>query len=222
MSLAARIAAIPGVAQVRTRVVVQVTLDVPGLAEPATGRLVSIPEQPRPMLNDLHLRAGRYVEPGRDDEVIASEAFAAANGLKVGDSLGAVINGRWKRLRIVGIALSPEYVYEVGAGTIFPDNRRFGVLWMSETALALGLRHGGRLQRRLARAGRRGLARLTSSSGWTCCSPATAGSAPTAARISSRTASSPTRSRRTASPRPSCPASSWASRRSCCTSCCRA
>ncbi len=135
LSVAARIAEIPGVAQVRTRVVLQVTLDVPGLDEPASGRLVSIPEQPRPMLNDLSMRAGRYVEPGRDDEVIASEAFAAANGLKVGDSVGAVINGRWKRLRIVGVALSPEYIYEVGAGTIFPDNRRFGVLWMGEKAL---------------------------------------------------------------------------------------
>ena len=136
LSIATRIAEIPGVAQVRTRVVLQVTLDVPGLAEPASGRLVSIPERPRPMLNDLSLRAGRYVEPGRDDEIIASEAFAVANDLKVGDSLGAVLNGRWKRLRIVGVALSPEYIYEVGAGTIFPDNRRFGVLWMGETALA--------------------------------------------------------------------------------------
>jgi putative ABC transport system permease protein len=136
LSIATRIAEIPGVAQVRTRVVLQVTLDVPGLAEPASGRLVSIPERPRPMLNDLSLRAGRYVEPGRDDEIIASEAFAVANDLKVGDSLGAVMNGRWKRLRIVGVALSPEYIYEVGAGTIFPDNRRFGVLWMGETALA--------------------------------------------------------------------------------------
>lgn len=136
LSVAALIAEIPGVAQVRTRVVVQVTLDVPGLDEPASGRLVSIPEQPRPMLNDLILRAGRYVEPGRADEVVASEAFAAANGLKVGDGVGAVINGRWQRLRIAGVALSPEYIYEVGAGTIFPDNRRFGVLWMGEKALA--------------------------------------------------------------------------------------
>jgi len=131
-----RIAEIPGVAEVRTRVVAQVTLDVPGLDEPATGRLVSVPDRARPMLNDLHLAAGRYVEPRRDDEVVASVAFAAANGLRVGDSVGAVINGRWKRLRIVGLGLSPEYIYEVGAGSIIPDNRRFGVLWMGEEALA--------------------------------------------------------------------------------------
>ncbi len=134
--LAARVAEIPGVAQVQTRVVTQVTLDVPGLEEPATGRLVSIPDRPRPILNDLFLRSGRYVEPGRDDEVIVSEAFAVANRLSTHDRIGAIINGRWKSLRIVGTALSPEYIYEVGGGTIFPDNKRFGVLWMGEKPLA--------------------------------------------------------------------------------------
>jgi len=135
-SLAARAAEIPGVAQIYTRVLAQVTLDVPGLEEPATGRLVSIPDRPRPILNDLFLRSGRYVEPGSDDEVIVSEAFAAANRLSLQDRLAAVINGRWKSLRIVGTALSPEYIYEVGGGTIFPDNKRFGVLWMGQEALA--------------------------------------------------------------------------------------
>ncbi|MBI4527033.1 MAG: FtsX-like permease family protein [Deltaproteobacteria bacterium] len=142
-SLVARVGEIPGVAQVRTRVVMQVTLDVPRLDEPATGRLVSIPERPRPIINDLFLRNGRYLEPGRDNEVIVSEAFAAANHLNVGDSIGAVINGRWKRLRVVGTALSPEYIYEVGGGTIFPDNRRFGVLWMGEEALAAAFNMDG-------------------------------------------------------------------------------
>src|SRR5688500_14479491 len=41
--LAPRIARIPGVAQAETRVVADVTIDVPGMDEPATGRLVSIP-----------------------------------------------------------------------------------------------------------------------------------------------------------------------------------
>lgn len=135
-SVGARLAAIPGVAAVETRLVSVFTLDVPGLAEPATGRLVSVPERGRPGVNDLHLRRGRWLEPGRRDEVIASDAFATANGLEVGDSLGAVINGRWERLRIVGVAISPEYVYEIAEGGLFPDNRRFGVLWMSRDALA--------------------------------------------------------------------------------------
>lgn len=128
---------IPGVAAVQTRIVADVILDVPGLAEPATGRLVSIPDRRGPILNDLCLRQGRYPEAGSSREILASEAFATANRLRPGDRLGAVINGRWQELQIVGVALSPEYVYEVrGGGSLFPDNRRFGVLWMGRDALA--------------------------------------------------------------------------------------
>jgi putative ABC transport system permease protein len=134
-SMAEQIRAIPGVAQVQTRVVMDVTLDVPGLVEPATGRLVSIPETPRSMLNDLFLRQGRYIRRDRPNEVLVSEAFAIANQLEVGNSIGAIINGAWEQLQIVGIALSPEYVYQIRGTDIFPDNQLFGVFWMGETAL---------------------------------------------------------------------------------------
>ncbi|HEX6897206.1 MAG TPA: ABC transporter permease [Bryobacteraceae bacterium] len=134
-ALSAAISAIPGVAAVQTRVLMDVTLDVPGLDEPATGRLVSIPEHRAPMLNDLYLRQGRYIEPGRRGEALISEAFAAANHLSVGDTVNAVVNSKWEPLRIVGIALSPEYIYEIRPSEVFPDNRRFGVLWMSRDVL---------------------------------------------------------------------------------------
>ncbi len=126
---------IPGVAAVETRIVAEVTLDVPGLAEPATGRLVSLPEHREPALNGVRLQRGRPLAPGQRDEVIASESFAEANGLQPGDRLGAVLNGRWQELRIVGIGLSPEYIYEIRGTDLFPDPERFGVLWMSREAL---------------------------------------------------------------------------------------
>ncbi|MGE3518824.1 MAG: ABC transporter permease [Vicinamibacterales bacterium] len=135
-SVRARIEAVPGVQRVMTRVVADVTLDVPGLAEPATGRLVSLPERGRPPLNDLFLRRGRWVDPSRPDEVLASEMFCTANGFGPGDTVAALINGRRRTLRIVGVALSPEYVYAIRPGDIFPDRRRFGIFWMNETALA--------------------------------------------------------------------------------------
>lgn len=135
-SLKERIAAISGVARVQTRVVAQVTLDVPGLAEPAVGRLISIPDFTEPALNALHLRRGRRPEPGRAGEVLANEIFADAHGFKPGDELTAVINGRRQDLRIVGIALSPEYVIQIQGGDLMPDDRRFGVFWMNESVLA--------------------------------------------------------------------------------------
>jgi putative ABC transport system permease protein len=136
LSLGADIAAIPGVLAVETRVVASVTLDVPGLDEPALARLSSIPVPARPMLNGLFLRSGRLPEPGRPDEVVASELFVQANHLGVGDAIGAIINGRRRTLRIVGVALSPEYVVTVRPGELIPDNRRFGVLWIDRRALA--------------------------------------------------------------------------------------
>ncbi len=136
-SLRSQIESIEGVAQVQTRIVFDVTLDIPGLPEPATGRLISIPESSQPVLNDLYLREGRYLDPGHPEEILISEVFAEANQLHLGDQIGAVINGRWQQLQIIGIALSPEYVYEIrGAAAIFPDNRRFGVIWMGREALA--------------------------------------------------------------------------------------
>ena len=135
-SLAEQMRQWPGVAQVQTRLVVEVTVDVPGLAEPAMAKLVSVPGTHRPVLNDVQLVRGRYLDAGASDQVLVSEAFALANGLQVGDTLGAVLHGRQKTLVIVGIALSPEFVYEVGSGMIFPDNRRYGVMWIAHETLA--------------------------------------------------------------------------------------
>jgi putative ABC transport system permease protein len=136
LGLRERLADIPGVAGVETRVVVDVTLDVEGLAAPATGRLISMPVPRQPMLNDVFLRRGRFPEAGRSDEVLVSEAFALARGLEPGDRVGAIINARRRELQIAGIALSPEYVYSIRPGELIPDDSRFGVFWMERRALA--------------------------------------------------------------------------------------
>jgi putative ABC transport system permease protein len=136
-SLARQIELLPGVAAVHTRVVWQVLLRVPGLERTAIGQIVSIPDEPRPTLNDLHIRSGRYVAPRSEDEILISESFAELNGLGVGDTIGAVINGRNRTLTIVGTALSPEFVYETEPTAGFlTDQRLFGVLWMGREAIA--------------------------------------------------------------------------------------
>jgi putative ABC transport system permease protein len=133
--LAARLAAIPGVARVATRVRAEVLLDVPGMSEAATGRLCSLPAAGRPGIDDLRLRSGRLPDPQRGEEVVAHEAFAEAHGLGPGDRLHALIDGVRTELRIVGTALSPEFTYALGPGQILPDDRRFGILWMGREAL---------------------------------------------------------------------------------------
>ena len=134
-SLGLRIGETPGVDRVATRVVAAVNLDIEGFSDPVTGQLVSIPDEGEPLLNRLYLRRGRIAEPGRDDEVVVNEAFAEAHNFVPGDELGIIINGRRKTLTIVGIALSPEYIYQISPGAIFPDFERYGILWMRRTPL---------------------------------------------------------------------------------------
>ncbi|MCC6575047.1 MAG: FtsX-like permease family protein [Planctomycetes bacterium] len=135
-SLAARIEAIPGVNVVQVRTVAEVSLDVPGMDDPAVGQMISVPEDRRPALNDVHIRDGRYIAPDAPGEVLAGEEFMAAHKLKPGDNIAATINGRKRKLTLAGSALSPEYIYVVRAGEFLPDKKRFGVFWMGERELA--------------------------------------------------------------------------------------
>ncbi len=134
-SLRLRIAAIPGVADAETRVVANISLDIDGFSEPVSGKLISLPDAGEPRLNNLFLRSGKRLTPGRHDEVILSEAFAEAHGFEPGDKITAIINGKRKRLAIVGTAISPEYIYQLRPGSAFPDFERYGILWMSRSAV---------------------------------------------------------------------------------------
>ena len=142
-SVAPDIAGLAGVSAVETRVVAQGILTTDTAVHTANARLVSIPAGRRPRVNDLYLRSGGWIEPGRADQVIVSEGFARARGLAPGDRLSALINGRSYRLTIVGTALSPEYVYTIPPGELVPDDSRFGVVWMEEGALASAMNMDG-------------------------------------------------------------------------------
>jgi putative ABC transport system permease protein len=135
-ALVDRIAEIPGVAAVDARITKLALLDLPNFREPATGQIVSLPETGSPTLNQLYLRTGRMPEPGRGDEVVVSESFANAHRFTLGARFSAILNSRKHELSVVGIALSPDFVYAIGPGDRMPDDRRFGIIWMSEKVLA--------------------------------------------------------------------------------------
>lgn len=136
-SLAGRMAAIPGVAAVETRVVVNATLDLAGVDEPATAHLVSLPEDRPQVLNEVFLRSGSLPASDARNEAVVSESFAIANQLRVGDQVVAVINGRRDEITVCGIGLSPEFVFEARPGETLPDNKRYGVFWMNERSVAV-------------------------------------------------------------------------------------
>jgi len=133
--VAARISRLPGVAEVETRVVAAATVELPGDPAARTARALSLaPGGPR--LNRVHVRAGRLPAPGAADEALVSEGFALANRLAPGDRIAVVIEGRRQSLRVAGVAISPEVVYALRPGDVFPDDRHFGILWLPLDMLA--------------------------------------------------------------------------------------
>jgi putative ABC transport system permease protein len=141
LSLVPRIEAIPGVAEVRARVVTDAAADVPGVVEPVSIHLVSVPARGGSFLNGVRLRRGSL--PEREDEIVLSEPFALANDLGPGSSLSVRIHGHARTLRVVGVGLSPEFVFLVRPGELLPDDRRYGVAWMEERALASAMDMSG-------------------------------------------------------------------------------
>ena len=135
-SVARRIEALPGVAVVETRVAEEVSLPIDGMERPAYGRLLSLPSTRPPATNALYLRRGRYPEAGKSDEIVLLDSFAEAHGLVPGHRVPVVVNGKRRSLRVVGIALSPEFVYAIRPGALVDDPKRHAVLWMERSALA--------------------------------------------------------------------------------------
>lgn len=134
LALAGAVRAIPGVRGADLRVTGSATLELAGVDDAISGQIMSLPGPGDAGLNRVFLREGAL--PAADHEVVLGEAFANAHGLRPGDAIDAVLNGRRQPLVVSGIGLSPEFIYQVRPGEIFPDFARFGVLWMQREPLA--------------------------------------------------------------------------------------
>ncbi len=134
-SIKKRISEIPGVSVTESRVVFAVTLQMSEMLEPVSGKIISLPDGRAPLLNNLYLRSGRLLYPNEEDAILADESFFQAHDLELGDAVSVIMNGHRRKLKIVGVVLSPEYVYSIAPGALMPDGKRYGVFWMSRRSL---------------------------------------------------------------------------------------
>ena len=136
-SLRERLEEIPGVTLVHTRVTEAVRIPMEGVTQSPVGYVVSLPSGGAPPMNALFLREGSLPAPGRGDEALLLDAFAERWGVGVGDTLRVVMNQSLRRVRITGLATSPEFVYPTPpGGALIPDDERFAVLWMDRGGVA--------------------------------------------------------------------------------------
>lgn len=134
--LAERLEAIEGVRSVEPRVSGGALIDLADVDLPVQAQAVSLPDLRAPRLNDVFLTDGRMIDSDHTDEILLLQSFANAHGLRPGSRIQATMNGARRSFRIVGLAQAPEFLYTTAPGEMIPDDARFGVIWMSRSALA--------------------------------------------------------------------------------------
>lgn len=78
------------------------------------------------------LEEGRYPKSG-DMEILLGDRFAATNGYRIGDTLPLISRGRVHKVRVCGIATSPETIYTIkDSSALFPDPEEFGVAFSNK------------------------------------------------------------------------------------------
>lgn len=141
-SMAHRLQDIPGVIAVDTRTVFDVQLDIAGVVQPVSARMIGTPLESRPLTNRLTLRSGRWIRESATLEALVNERFMQARGLALGDEVHALLNGKREPVRIVGTVLSPEYIYSSRGGAL-PDDEWFGIFWVDARRLAAAYDRSG-------------------------------------------------------------------------------
>ena len=135
-SIVNRLRSITGINQVEGHISQMTRLSVPGFEDSITSQLYSIPDSGRPLLNQLYLRKGRLTGLNSTNEIVISDAFVDAHKLRLGDKISVLINGTFRTMTIVGVALSPEFIYQLSPSQYIPDYKRFAIIWMPQKYLA--------------------------------------------------------------------------------------
>src|SRR3990170_5186797 len=76
-----------------------------------TGRVITLPSDRRPTVNDVQVINGAYFSSNASNEVLVEKAFASYHDLKLGDKLRLVsVNGQFE-FTVTGTVVSPEYLW---------------------------------------------------------------------------------------------------------------
>lgn len=129
------IKALPNVTVVEGRITGDALIDMADLEVPVRAKAISLPDFSQPRLNQLSLTKGRFLDSRQPNEIIILNSFALARNLALNDTLDMTMNGKRWRFTIVGMAQSPEFLYTTAPGELVPDDARYAVFWISNTAL---------------------------------------------------------------------------------------
>lgn len=103
----------------------------------AHARLVGMPREGQPPVNQLYIREGRYLRPGDELMAVLDHHVADYYGYGPGAVLHPVVRGERLDVEVVGIGVSPEYLMAVESSeNPMPSPSGFAVLFMPQEAVA--------------------------------------------------------------------------------------
>ncbi|MEL7491487.1 MAG: FtsX-like permease family protein [Pseudomonadota bacterium] len=134
-SLLAEIRTLNGVAGAEGRIRGAGLVALPNVDAPISASVISYDMGAAAPINRIHLVDGRMLRPGYHNEILLLDSFAKAHDLGPGDDLAITMYGVRHTFQIVGLALSPEFIYALPPGDFVIDDARFAVLWTSRETM---------------------------------------------------------------------------------------
>ncbi len=139
-----RLAQIPGIQEIHTRIQFRILLELPmdlpqksigsiTTNKPVSALVVSMPDIPRPIINNIIIRTGSYFTGSRPNEVMVGEKFAQARGIVPGDTLTAILNNQRKNLIVVGTAAGSEFIYHPSPGSMVDEPGTYGLIFIKQS-----------------------------------------------------------------------------------------
>ena len=104
-------------------------------------RLISVPDEGRPRVNDVIVESGGYLQPGASGECLVVNHLAAEFELSPGGTVSLNTGAGEVALRVAGSVVSPEYLRLVRSAVEYvTDPAQFGVIFVrySEAEKLLG------------------------------------------------------------------------------------
>lgn len=98
------------------------------------GRAVGMPTGNQPEVNQVEILSGSYLDPGQTTGVLVEEHMADHFGLKPGDSFEILDGAEWRRVTVMGVVASPEYIWPSrNRQELITTPENFGVVFVPET-----------------------------------------------------------------------------------------
>jgi putative ABC transport system permease protein len=101
--------------------------------ETISGRVISLPVDHRPAVNDVQVIEGSYLTALSGREMLVEKHFADYHGLHPGDWLTLKLGDSRAKFEIVGVVVSPEYLWVAkSAQEPFTTPRTFGIFFLPQ------------------------------------------------------------------------------------------